>query len=294
MNLLTKKALYCTAVICLLWPLTAICQSADSVTYRIFYDHSHIRDRGKPDDVYKEDMVLLVGNSSAMFVSYTKVAKRVSYRKEVMAELAESTEDIPPPIRGVAGRQVIPQEYIKKSGRQSVMVKDYLGRDFAYELEVAPIEWTITEDTRTIMELECLRATTSFKGRDWEVWFAPEIPISFGPWLLDGLPGLIVQAEDGRGEVSYSLKAVEGADQEDSIFKEEPDYQRVALTNQKMTDVIKRSDFLKLQQQAYKHPREFHIAQIQAMTGRGTALDFGITNSKSWTIPIPNPIDLSE
>lgn len=292
-NKLARRA-SCLVAVCLVTSTVAFCQSTDSVSHRVYYEHSHIRDREKPEDIYKEDMVLLVGNSSAMFVSYSKVEKRVSYRKEVLAELSSSTGDIPPTIKGVAGRLVTPQEYIKKAGLQTVTVKDYLGRDFVYELNVAPIEWSITEDKRTVMDLECVRATASFKGRDWEVWFAPEVPISFGPWLLDGLPGLVVLAEDSLGEVSYRLKAVENADPEDPIYKEEPDYMRVAITNEKMTDVIKRADFLKLQQQAFKNPREFHIAQIHAMHGRGELIDFGLTNSKSWTVTIPNPIDLKE
>ena len=33
-------------------------------------------------------------------------------------------------------------------------------------------------------------------GRDWTVWFAPEIPVSYGPYILGGLPGLILDAVD--------------------------------------------------------------------------------------------------
>ena len=34
-----------------------------------------------------------------------------------------------------------------------------------------------------------------FSGREWNVWFTEEIPVSLGPWKLNGLPGIILQAE---------------------------------------------------------------------------------------------------
>ena len=37
---------------------------------------------------------------------------------------------------------------------------------------------------------------TEFKGRKWTVWYSAEIPISDGPWKINGLPGLILDAVD--------------------------------------------------------------------------------------------------
>jgi len=75
--------------------------------------------------------------------------------------------------------------------------------------------WQITSESKKIGEFECTKAISKpFRGRVYEVWFAPEIPVSSGPWKLCGLPGLILEAKDQSGEVQFvfeSLKENEDA-----------------------------------------------------------------------------------
>lgn len=59
-------------------------------------------------------------------------------------------------------------------------------------------EWTLCEDTTSILGMECKKATTNFRGRYWEVWYTEEIPISQGPWKLCGLPGMILKANSPK------------------------------------------------------------------------------------------------
>ena len=67
---------------------------------------------------------------------------------------------------------------------------------YLVEEEIPTMEWTIGEDSvQTILGYECHKATTKFRGREWNVWFTEEIPVSLGPWKLNGLPGIILQAE---------------------------------------------------------------------------------------------------
>ncbi len=75
--------------------------------------------------------------------------------------------------------------------------------------EVVPkIEWKITEEVKKIGPLLCQKAETSFRGRNYTAWFAREIPISSGPWKLQGLPGLIIMVFDDTGEVRFSFKSI--------------------------------------------------------------------------------------
>lgn len=76
--------------------------------------------------------------------------------------------------------------------------------------------WEITQDTKTIAGLSCIKATTSFRGRDWVAWFAPEVPLPFGPWKLHGLPGLILEAHDATNK--YTMKAVKIENKKAGVF----------------------------------------------------------------------------
>lgn len=66
------------------------------------------------------------------------------------------------------------------------------------------MDWDIFEDSvQTIIGYECHKAVTKFRGREWAVWYADGIPVSLGPWKLNGLPGIILQAEcDGYMKIN--------------------------------------------------------------------------------------------
>ncbi|MDD3459145.1 MAG: GLPGLI family protein [Weeksellaceae bacterium] len=58
-----------------------------------------------------------------------------------------------------------------------------------------PFDWKIENEYTQLMGMKVQKAITHFRGRDWTVWFASEIPLNIGPWKLGGLPGLILKAE---------------------------------------------------------------------------------------------------
>ncbi len=70
------------------------------------------------------------------------------------------------------------------------------------------IPWTLGDETRQIGPYRCERATGSFRGRRYEVWFAPEVSVGIGPWKLHGLPGLVVLARDDSGEIVFRLNTL--------------------------------------------------------------------------------------
>lgn len=74
---------------------------------------------------------------------------------------------------------------------------------------LSKIDWKILKDTKTIGKFKCKKATAYFRGRNYIAWFAPEIANSFGPWKLNGLPGLILEAYDTNKNVNWSFKSIE-------------------------------------------------------------------------------------
>lgn len=73
----------------------------------------------------------------------------------------------------------------------------WLHRENSWYTEPAPKQqWTLHGETQTIIGYRCQRATCRFRGRDFEAWFAPDIPVRRGPWKFGGLPGLILKVYD--------------------------------------------------------------------------------------------------
>lgn len=71
------------------------------------------------------------------------------------------------------------------------------------------LDWKIEKEVKKIGSFNCKKATTSFRGRNYTAWFTLEIPLPFGPWKLNGLPGLILEAYDTDKFVYWYFKNIE-------------------------------------------------------------------------------------
>lgn len=78
-----------------------------------------------------------------------------------------------------------------------------------YEEEYEVPQWKLLPDTMTIAGYLCQAAVTKYRGREWRVFYAPDIAIDGGPWKLGGLPGLILSAEDSKGDYSFECIGID-------------------------------------------------------------------------------------
>lgn len=65
--------------------------------------------------------------------------------------------------------------------------------------------WKIEKETKKVAEYSLQKATTDFGGRKWTAWFCPAIPFQEGPYKFRGLPGLIFELKDDKGNYNYTL-----------------------------------------------------------------------------------------
>lgn len=83
------------------------------------------------------------------------------------------------------------------------------------------INWYITNEQKKIDNYNVTKATGKFRGRNYTVWFTPEIPVNAGPWKLNGLPGLIMEAEDDAKAITLKVIKIEmnASDARSHLFK---------------------------------------------------------------------------
>lgn len=79
---------------------------------------------------------------------------------------------------------------------------------YIYEEPIPPVKWQFEDQEIEIMGYQCQKATTNFRGRQYEVWFTIEIPIRNGPWKFNGLPGLILKAESTDGLFGFTAFSI--------------------------------------------------------------------------------------
>ena len=132
----------------------------------------------------------------------------------------------------------------------------YCGEIF-YIKELTPkIKWKIEKETKKIGKFNCKKATSTFRGRNYIAWFTSEIPLPYGPWKLNGLPGLILEAYDTKKCVNWSFTSIEYP----SKTKENIKY----LTIPKKRKAVNYEDFKKIQlEQIAKISDKLKIAKKQ-------------------------------
>jgi GLPGLI family protein len=190
-----------TAFIC------AGAQKPDTAWLMVHYKFTHVWDTANRAHPYTENMVLFVGKSASDYRSYDGLVADQQFKK-AYAEAAASSPDGQPRInrRGAGSRS----QYYQYPNEQKLFTKDYLMVN-AYLIEnpMPAVDWKVSSDTATFGGLHCQKATGHFRGRDYIAWFCPDLPVHSGPWKLNGLPGVIIDAHDTRNEVVFAFDGVE-------------------------------------------------------------------------------------
>ncbi|MDO8365237.1 MAG: GLPGLI family protein [Saprospiraceae bacterium] len=71
------------------------------------------------------------------------------------------------------------------------------------------INWMLQPEIKRFGLYDCRRATGFFHGREYEAWYALDIPVPSGPFKLGGLPGLILEARTTDGTADFIFISIE-------------------------------------------------------------------------------------
>lgn len=99
--------------------------------------------------------------------------------------------------------------------------------NWMYEEHWEKPQWEIMDSIKSCLGYNCVYATSNFRGRHWEAWFTPNIPVSDGPWKLCNLPGLILEAKDLTGTYSFIATSIRQQGIGDVGFMEYQDFEKV-------------------------------------------------------------------
>lgn len=106
-------------------------------------------------------------------------------------------------------------------------------KTYIVEEKKSIIEWDIINEYKMINDLKAQKAIGNFRGRKYVVWFTNQITVRYGPWKLNGLPGLILNVTDERNEVMFFAKEIKipfvsnSATKND--FKFNSDFEKISL-----------------------------------------------------------------
>lgn len=298
------KRFISSATVLVLLALTVKAQKPDTAQVLVHYKFTHVRDTTNRAHPYTENMVLYVGKTASAYKSYDRIAADEQFKKAYAQAVASSPDGrININRKGVGSSD---QYYQYPNEQKLFVINNLLMNSYRIEEPMPAIDWKISSDTTTFGGLHCQKATTHFKGRDYIVWFAPDLPVRTGPWKLSGLPGVILDAHDTKNEVIFKFDGIEKATfvdvkpitGADAAEKDVPPILRGLNDNSTIigppASAIKatQKEFEKLKEGMQKNPN----ALMQGMQGPdgGPRGDIVIKMGPGGPPPVVNPIELPE
>ncbi|MEO6948030.1 MAG: GLPGLI family protein, partial [Ginsengibacter sp.] len=183
-------------------------QATEMAIAKVEYTFSHIRDTTEPDKPYQENMVLIIGKNASRYLSLDAITERVRMDKMMQKQMSEQQGGN---LKIDMGRMkpVSRDEYFYFTKENKLLVQQRLMNTYLIEEPDNNIDWKITNDTMSFEGIHCQKATAHYKGRNWIAWYATELPFQSGPWKLNGLPGLIIDAYDDKNEVKFQFAGMQ-------------------------------------------------------------------------------------
>lgn len=152
--------------------------------------------------------ILQIGSSCAKFSDYT------AYRTDSVSQIKGVDESIRKEYENKQYRTsyYFDAKIYQNSPQNKLTVVDVITPNlFTYEERFPPFSWELSPDTLSVCGYACNKATTEYGGRQWIVWYAVDIPVSYGPWKFTGLPGLVLAARDSKGIHEFTAISIRKA-----------------------------------------------------------------------------------
>ncbi|MBB2148919.1 GLPGLI family protein [Pedobacter gandavensis] len=181
-------------------------QKGEQALVTVFYKFNHLKDSLNKSNMYKERMVLWIGKNASVYKSYDKIVndsvKKTSVQDDGKGGYVVNTSN---------RKKTIENQIFKYPADRKLVVFEKLIKSYAINEDYPNMDWKIGSDTMSISGIKCQKAQTTFKGRNYTAWFAPDLPYNTGPWKLCDLPGLILQAYDDKHEVEFMFDGLKPA-----------------------------------------------------------------------------------
>lgn len=188
----------------------------DSVHLECHYKYIMFRDTLTTDNIYRDSMILRIGKKYTSFFSYYRLQEDSIEAspdcKELRLKLFHTRIHNLDSIRK-AGIATTYEYLYKDLNMDSCYIYGKIGapgmkKNVVVIEKIPQIKWTISDSLKTICGYDCIKATTTFRGRIYVAWFTKDLPWKEGPWKLCGLPGLILKAYDSKKHYYFMAERI--------------------------------------------------------------------------------------
>lgn len=165
--------------------------------YKIGYLEKIDLSNGTLSEPFKKQCFLLLNEDSSLFSSFNNenTSNQEVMQKDGNRSRVINRNDTLQIFKNKVDKVVITD---KKLFTSKKIVLDSLGL----------MKWELSNEQKTILGYNCYKATTKFRGREFEVFYTAKIPISDGPRNFYGLPGVILYVKLMNSIHTYEIEAI--------------------------------------------------------------------------------------
>lgn len=172
-----------------------------------YYDMRFRKDSTDKDYYTEAQTVLLVGKSHLCF------ADLASLRMDsiIDADVRNHTAGAQTAAKAMAAgsRKNFASHIVTHLKKRKQLIQTTVFLDsYQYEQEMPAIGWRLLPGDTLIAGHPCGKAEGQYRGRHYTAYYAQDVELPFGPYVFGGLPGLIFQISDQRGDYTFTLNGL--------------------------------------------------------------------------------------
>ncbi|WP_316805284.1 GLPGLI family protein [Pedobacter nototheniae] len=170
-----------------------------------FYHFFHIRDTTNIGKIWEEDFQMAFNSRKSLYSSYTKKIQDSIHNAKFEAAIKSGSNEID---MGLFVPSTADNIYTSEDENTVYVNKFFNDNNYVIKEDFEKINWKIEKETKTLLGYTCQKAIGICKGRAYTAWFTTDVPVSFGPWKLHGLPGLILEAYDASQRIKFTCTKI--------------------------------------------------------------------------------------
>lgn len=183
-----------------------LCQKSplESCELCVVYDFHYTKDTIKRKPLY-DRQILEIGQTMSRY--YSLFGEKID---SLYANVKEGPNGFPASFRPhgwkTGNEAELYEDFYKNYPQQNILTVStgLCWREYVYTESLPEFGWEmVPAQPAEILGYACQKAVMTFRGREYEVWYTPEVPVNNGPWKLGGLPGLILRAKTLDGLFSW-------------------------------------------------------------------------------------------
>jgi GLPGLI family protein len=208
--------------------MTSVLQAQQITGFAVYQSKTRLpefqRERDMPADVAKQVEEQLKKQMEKTYTLKFTKTESIFIEDQKITPSGKMPEGLKVNVIGTAGGK----RYRNIQRRENIAEDEIFGKEFLIVDSLRSWDWQLTSESKKVGDYTCYKATatikvtkeerdafekfkadkTDVKGRtiireepkdvELTAWYAPEIPVNHGPDEYWGLPGLILEASDGR------------------------------------------------------------------------------------------------